>query len=153
MIKRVRVSLGSGTGDIAGVDNAYLVQYYRYGTTTAGSPTALTLAGATYNTTAGNISASGAATGNIFMTRNPGLPQTVPTGLTVKAKAATTACVIGTTTVQILDQTIVNGRAIFEWVARDPDDMWQTTAAGYFAVAITSPVVSQVFNVSVDFVI
>lgn len=151
-VKRVRISVGSGT-QTGGLDGSYLVQFYRYTTTTGSTTTSLTLAGATYNTTAGNISTAGAATGNVFMTKDPNLPQTVPTGLTVKAKAATTTCAIGTGTIQILDQIAPNGRATWEYLARDDDDMWRTLNAGFFAIAITSNLASTVYTVTCDFVI
>jgi len=69
---------------------------------------------------------------------------------TVKIKAGTTAFALGTTT-EIVDQIPINGRAIFEWIARDDDDMIVTKPGEYFAVVIASAVVSQLFTVTVDF--
>jgi len=143
-MKRVRVGLG-GPLYTAGLDNVFLVQYYRYGTSTAGAPTTVSLAGTS--------SAVGAAAGNFFNQRDGTITGAVPTGLTVKVKAGTTACVIGTTSVVIVDQIVPNGRALYEWLARDDDDMYRTTIGGFFCVALSSPVASQVFTITADFVV
>ena len=54
----------------------------------------------------------------------------VAAGSTVKIKATTTAFALGTTTT-IVDQFAPNGRALFEWIARDDDDMIATAPGEY----------------------
>lgn len=147
-VKRVRVGFGSGTQS-AGIDNSFLIQFYRYDTSTAGAPSSLTYSpdGAGSST-----STSGLSAGSFWTSRNPNYGTTVPAGLTCKVKNGSTALVIGTTDVQIVDQIAPNGRALYEWLARDDDDMILTIPAAYFAVALTSNIVSQVFTVTVDFI-
>jgi hypothetical protein len=71
---------------------------------------------------------------------------------TVKIKSGTTALALGTTNVETVDIIGPNGRALWEWVARDDDDMIQVKAAGLFAVVLASPVASQKFSVTVEWV-
>jgi hypothetical protein len=142
-VKRVRAGYGSGLQS-AGIDNSFLVQFYTYNTTTGGAPTTLTLP--TSN------SSVNSASGNLFATRNANYGTTVPAGLTVKVKNATTPLVLGTTSVQLQDQISPNGRALYEWLARDDDDMIVTTPAHFFAVALAAATASQVFTMTVDFI-
>lgn len=123
-IKRVRVGFSDGTAT-AGVDNYFMVKLYRWDTTTAGT---------------------GAFTP---IQRNAGAP--APTA-TAKVKQTTTAMALGTTNVTIVDQISVNGRALYEWLARDDDDMIVVKAAGLFSVVLASGVASQKFTVTVDHV-
>lgn len=127
-IKRVRVGYGDGT-QTAGVDNHFRIKLVRYDTTTAGTTTTYTPVPRDANRQAANAS-----------------------GTTVKIKSGTTACALGTTNVTIVDLISVNGRALYEWLARDDDDMIVIKPASFFCVAIQSAVVSQLFTVSVDHV-
>jgi|SRR6266487_962075 len=124
-IKRVRVGFSDGTST-AGVDNHFRVKLLRYDTTTAGSSTAFTP-----------------------IKRNQNSPAAVAT---CKIKTGATALALGTGTVTIIDLIAPNGRALYEWLARDDDDMIVTKAAGLFAVVIQSAVASQLFTASVDWV-
>lgn len=124
-VKRVRVAYGDGT-QTAGVDNHFRVKLARWDTTTGGSSTAFTPIARNANS---NVATS-----------------------TVKIKTTTTALALGTTNVLTLDTVAVNGRAIYEWIARDDDDFWIVKPASLFAVVIQSAVVSQLFTVTVDFV-
>jgi len=138
-IKRVRVQLGSGK-ETTGQDGNFLLQLYRYTTTTAGSSTALTYPSSS--------SAAGGASGNMWTARSA-LAQNA--GSTAKVKTGTTACVIGTGSVQVLDQVVIPGRAVFEWIARDDEDMYISPTAGCFAIAIACSVASQIFTMTVDY--
>jgi hypothetical protein len=124
-VKRVRVGFSDGTAT-AGVDNHFKVKLYRWDTTTGGSSSAFTP-----------------------VRRNANAPAAV---VTVKTKTTTTALALGTTNVTIIDAIAPNGRALYEWLARDDDDMIVVKAAGLFAVVIASGVASQKFMVSVDHV-
>jgi hypothetical protein len=139
LIKRVRVGYGSGNQVAPGVDNNFLIQFYRYTTTTGGSPTTLTYQDSS--------SASGASAGHFWTAKSV---QTSSSAAGVKVKNGTTALALGTGTVQLVDQIPPNGRATWEWIARDDFDMIETSVAGFFAVALTSPVVSQVFSITVE---
>jgi hypothetical protein len=121
-IKRVRVGYGDGT-QTAGVDNHFRVTLYRWNTTTAGSSSSYTP-----------------------VPRNANSQVAVSTA---KIKNATTALALGTTQT-VLDIIAPNGRALYEWLARDDDDMIVTLPGDCFAVVIQSPVVSQLFTCSVD---
>ena len=124
-VKRVRVGFSDGTGT-AGVDNYFMVKLYRWDTTTGGSATTFTP-----------------------IARNGNAPAAVAT---CKVKTTTTALALGTTNVTIVDQISVNGRALYEWLARDDDDMIVVKPASLFSVVLASGVVSQKFTVSVDHV-
>lgn len=126
-IKRVRVSFSDGT-DTAGIDNHFRVKLVRYTTTTGG-----TTATPTVDRTPRNANATSATA-------------------TSKGKSGTTACALGTGSVTVVDLVPPNGRALYEFLARDDQDMIVTTAAGCFCVAIQSSVVSQKFTVTVDHV-
>lgn len=136
-VKRVRVSLGNAA-ETTGQDGDYFVQLYRYTTTTAGSATSLSFPAA---------SALSSHAANFWIGRNPNNVNSV---VTIKVKNGTTALAIGSGTVQILDEISVNGRAVYEFLARDDDDMWSPPTSGCFAVALICSVASQVFNVTVD---
>lgn len=127
-IKRVRVGFSDGTAT-AGVDNHFRIKLVRYDTTTAGTT-------ATYTP----------------VPRNQNAPAANASGATVKIKSGSTACALGTGTVTIVDLISVNGRALYEWLARDDDDMIVTKAGGFFCVALQSAVASQLFTVTVDHV-
>jgi hypothetical protein len=122
-IKRVRIGWGDGTAT-AGVDNMFRVKLMRW--------------------TTGSVTAGSAFTPE---KRNG---TSVAAVSTAKIKATTTAFALGTTT-EIVDQIPINGRAIYEWIARDDDDMIVTKPGEYFAVVISSAVVSQAFTITVDF--
>jgi hypothetical protein len=124
-IKRIRVGFGDGTLT-AGVDNHFRIKLMRWDTTTGGTS-------ASFTPIKKNANASAAAA-------------------TVKIKSGTTALALGTTNVETVDIIGPNGRALWEWVARDDDDMIQVKAAGLFAVVIASPVASQKFSVTVEWV-
>jgi hypothetical protein len=123
-IKRVRVCWGDGTA-AAGVDNMFRVKLMRWTTGSATAGTAFT-----------PVRRNGTA---------------VTALSTVKIKATTTAFALGGTT-EIVDQISLNGRAVFEWIARDDDDMIVTKLGEYFAVVISSAVASQLFTITCDFV-
>jgi len=128
-VKRVRVGYSDGTATV-GLDNYFMVKLYRWDTTTAGSSTAFTP-----------------------VLRNANLPISVlPASGSCKIKTTTTALALGTTNVTIVDQVSINTRALYEWLARDDDDMIVVKPASCFAVVIASAVVSQKFTVSVDHV-
>jgi hypothetical protein len=126
-VKRVRIGFGDGS-QTAGVDNHFRVKLYRWDTTTGGS-----------------------STGGTIVKKNPLSPAAVTTA---KVKNGTTALALGTTNVEILDQVGPNGRALWEWIARDEDDYWwsKSGTAGFFAIVIASAVVSQKFQVTVEWV-
>ncbi len=124
-IKRVRVGFSDGTAT-AGVDNHFRIKLARWDTTTAG-------AGVTTGTQSRNANAPAATA-------------------TTKVKAGATALALGTTNVTIIDLISVNGRALYEWLARDDDDMFVTKTAGFFAVVLQSAVASQLFTVTIDWV-
>lgn len=124
-IKRVRVGFSDGTAT-AGVDNYFMVKLYRWDTTTGGSATTFTP-----------------------IQRNANSQAPVAT---CKVKNGTTALALGTTNVTIVDQISINGRALYEWLARDDDDMIVVKPASLFSVVLQSGVASQKFTVSVDHV-
>lgn len=124
-VKRVRVGFSDGTAT-AGIDNHFRVKFMRWDTTTAGTSAAFTA---------------------IKRNANQGAAST-----TVKTKTGTTALALGTTNVETLDIISPNGRALYEWLARDDDDMIQVKPASFFGVVLASAVVSQKFTVSVDWV-
>src|SRR5213082_2400040 len=62
-IKRVRVGFGSGLQS-AGIDNNFLVQLYRYTTTSTTTPTTITFPS--------SVSTAGLAAGSFFTQRSPG---------------------------------------------------------------------------------
>lgn len=124
-VKRVRVGYGDGT-QTAGVDNYFKIKLYRWDTTTGGSSSTPTIVKRNANSVAA-IS-------------------------TAKSKNGATALALGTTNLDIVDQIAPNGRALFEWIARDDDDYIVLKVAACFAVVIASSVVSQLFTVTVDFV-
>jgi hypothetical protein len=125
-VKRVRVRLGDGTAT-AGVDNDWRVDLVRKsaaGTATSGStPTPV------------RMRITGRTSGATVTTKNGANGFTTPTVL------------------ETVDTVIVNGRAIYEWVARDETDYITThptlASGGMFAVLIQSAVASQKFQVSV----
>ena len=125
-IKRVRVGFSDGTAT-AGVDNHFRIKMVRYTTSTAGTTAAFTPVPINAN---GPVAATGA----------------------VKIKSGATACVLGTTAVVVVDLISVNGRALYEWLARDDDDMIVTLPGQCFCVALQSAVASQLFTVTVDHV-
>jgi hypothetical protein len=125
-IKRVRVGYSDGTAT-AGVDNHFRVKLVRWDTTTGGSSTAFTPVKRNANATASILT-------------------------TCKIKTTTTALALGTGNIIVVDLIAPNGRALYEWLARDDDDMIVTTPGGCFAVVIQSSVVSQKFTVSCDWV-
>src|SRR5215510_465176 len=123
--KRVRVGYGDGT-QTAGVDNHFRIELARWDTTTGGSATTFTPILVNANNTAAVA--------------------------TCKIKNGTTALALGTTNVTVLDLISVNGRALYEWLARDDDDMIVVKPASCFAVVIQSSVVSQLFSATCDWV-
>lgn len=124
-VKRVRVGYGNGT-QTAGIDNHFRIKLMRWDTTTGGSSTTFTA---------------------IKVNANQGAAAT-----TCKIKTGTTALALGTTNVETLDIISPNGRALYEWLSRDDDDMIVVKPASFFSVVLASPVVSQVFSVTVDWV-
>lgn len=124
-VKRVRVGFSDGTAT-AGVDNHFRVKLMRWDTTTGGTSSSFT-----------PVPRNGAS---------------VAANSTVKIKSGTTALALGTTNVTTVDIIAPNGRALYEWLARDDDDMIAPKAGSFFGVVIASAVVSQLFTVSCDFV-
>ena len=124
-VKRVRVGYSDGTAT-AGVDNHFRIKLARWDTTTGGSSTTPTI-----------------------IVKNANLPAATSTG---KVKTGTTALALGTTNVQTVDLISVNGRALYEWLARDEEDYIVVKPASCFAVVLQSSVVSQLFTVTVEWV-
>src|SRR5437867_5957407 len=62
-VKRVRVGFGSGTQS-AGIDNHFLIQFYRYTTTATVTPSTITFPS--------SVSTSGLSAGSFFTQRSPG---------------------------------------------------------------------------------
>ncbi len=126
-IKRIRVRLGDGTAT-AGVDNDFVINIVRK---TAGGATG----------TAGTI---------VRMNIMGGAP-----AATCNVKNTTSAFTTATTQA-IIDTAVVNGRAIYEWVARDEDDIIRNHitlgSGGMLGITIASSVVSQKFQVTVYYV-
>lgn len=154
-LKRVRCGFGSGNQN-AGIDNNFIVQIYRYTTTTGGSPLTLTFspAGGQGTGTVGNTPVVGGAfLGNIWTARNPNVGTATPAGLSAKVKNGTTALALGTTTVQAVDEIAPNGRALYEWLARDDDDMIISQSAGFIGIVLQSQTASQVFTITTDWII
>jgi len=126
-IKRVSVRLGGGaTLATAGVDNDFEVRLVRK--TAAGT---------------GGVAATevrkdqSAAVGTVVAT--------VKTGTT-----AFTTATLG----DLIEDVVKNGRETYEWIAKDEDDAIVTApvtgTGGIFSVIISSAVVSQLFQVSVE---
>jgi hypothetical protein len=124
-IKRVRVGFGDGT-QTAGVDNHFRIKMMRWDTTTAGSSTVATIVPKNANLAA--ASASG------------------------KVKTGTTALALGTTNVTTVDVLSVNGRALYEFLARDEEDYIVVKPASCFGLVLSSAVVSQLFTVTVEWI-
>lgn len=124
-IKRVRVGFGDGT-QTAGVDNHFRIKFMRWDTTTAGSATTSTI-----------------------IPKNANLAAASATG---KQKTGTTALALGTTNVTTVDILSVNGRALYEFLARDEEDYIVVKPASCFGLVLSSAVVSQLFTVTVEWV-
>lgn len=122
-VKRVRVGFSDGTAT-AGVDNNFRIKLMRWDTTTAGTSTAFTP-----------------------IKRDANSPAAVST---VKIKSGTTALALGTINIETIDIIGPNGRALYEWLARDDQDKIVVKPASLFAVVLSSAVISQKFTVSVD---
>lgn len=124
-VKRVRCGYSDGTATV-GVDNYFRIKIMRWDTTTGGSSSSYTPLPRDGNAVAA-ISAC-------------------------KIKNGTTALALGTTNVTTLDIISVNGRALYEWLGRDDEDLIVVKPASLFSVVVSSGVASQKFTVSVDFV-
>lgn len=124
--KRVRVGYSDGTATV-GVDNHFRIKLARWDTTTGGTSTSFTPIPVNANSTASVASSC-------------------------KIKNGTTALALGTTNVTVVDLISVNGRALYEWLARDDDDMIVVKPASCFAVVIQSSVVSQLFTATCDWI-
>ena len=120
-VKRFRVAFGDGT-QTAGVDNHFAFRTVRK-----------SVAGATGSTFTA-----------IKKNANVGA-----SGCTVKVKNGTTAFSVGTVT-DTIDIVAINGRMVYEWIARDDDDMIVVAAAGIFGIHLQSAVASQLFTVSCE---
>jgi hypothetical protein len=122
-LKRIRVRLGDGTAT-AGLDNDWRVDIVR-------------------KTAGGATGTSGTAINTRKMGRTSGATVTVKNGTSAFSTA---------TLQETIDTSIVNGRAIYEYVARDESEMItnHTTlgSGGMLAILIQSSVVSQKFQVS-----
>jgi hypothetical protein len=125
-VKRIRCGYSDGTAT-AGVDNHFKIKLQRWDTTTAGSSSAFTAV------------LRDKSTGRAAIT-------------TVKIKNGTTALAAGTGNVETVDIISPNGRALYEFLARDDDDMIKVKASQLFGIVLASPVVSQKFTVSCDWV-
>lgn len=123
--KRIRVGFSDGTAT-TGVDNHFRVKFARWDTTTAGTSSTFTP-----------------------VKRNGNAP---PAVATCKIKSGTTALALGTTNIEVVDIISPNGRALYEWLARDDDDMIVVKPATCIAVVIQSAVASQKFTASIDWV-
>lgn len=124
-VKLVRVRLGDGTAT-AGLDNDYRVRLVR-------------------KTAAGTGGTGGTEVRKQQAADTPDVVATVKNGAT-----NFTTATLG----DIVDTVVKNGRETFEWIAKDEDDAiitHPTTASGnIFAVLIQSAVVSQTFQVTVE---
>lgn len=122
-VKRIRARLGDGTAT-AGLDNDWRIDIVRK---TAGGATGT-------SGTAVKLNVMGAASGATVTVKNG-------------TSAFTTATIQNT-----IDTAVVNGRAIFEWVARDEDDFVRNHitlgSGGMIGILIQSAVVSQKFQVT-----
>jgi hypothetical protein len=125
-VKRVRVGFSDGT-DTTGQDNHFRIKFARWDTTTAGTSSTLTPVPKDQNKAASGLTSA-------------------------KGKTTTTALALGTGTVTVVDLISVNGRALYEWLARDEDDYIVVKPAGCFAVVLQSAVVSQKFTVTCEWV-
>jgi len=124
-VKRVRVKLGDGEAT-AGVDNDYRVRL---------------------------VSKSVVGTGDTTATEvERHLAGTAPT-IVASVKNGTTAFTVGTV-LDVFDQIVKNGRETYDWIAVDENDtiiLHPTTASGnIFGVLVQSAVVSQKFQVTVE---
>ena len=123
-VKRVRVRFGDGT--LAEADTQFRVRLVR-------------------KTAGGATGTAGTAVRMHQMDRTSGATVTVKNGT-----AAFSTATLG----DIVDTIVCNHRAIFEWVARDDDDMIQTHitlgSGGMFAVLLQSATVSEKFQVTVN---
>lgn len=149
-MKRCRVGFGSGQ-QASGIDNNFLIQILIYTTTTGGSAASLSFSPAAAGS--GDQPVTSTSFGNVWTSRNANTSTTLPASLTAKVKNNTTALAIGSGSVQYIDQISPNGRALYEWLARDDDDMIVSKPANFIAVALSSNVASQVFTVTCDFII
>jgi len=124
-IKLVRVRLGDGTA-AAGVDNDYRVRLVRK---TAGGATGV----------------AGTEVRKQQSDRVSGVTSTIKNGT-----ANFTTATLG----DIIDAVVKNGRETFEWIAKDEFDAIEVhptlSSGGMFAVLIQSAVVSQTFQVTVE---
>lgn len=141
-VKRVRVGFGSGNQSTLPTASNFLVQLYRYTTTTAGSATSLSFGAST--------STAGASSGSFWNAKSAVAINS--TLATLKVKTGTTACVIGTGSVVLVDQISVYGLALWEFLARDNEDFIETGVNNCFCVALAAQAASQVFTVTVDWV-
>ena len=125
-VKRVTVRLGGGALATAGVDNDYEVRLVRK--TAAGTGgTAATEVRKDQSAAVGTVAA------------------------TVKNGTATfSTATLG----DLIEDVVKNGRETYEWIAKDEDDAIVTApvtgTGGIFAVIISSAVVSQRFQVAVE---
>jgi hypothetical protein len=124
-IKRVRVGFGDGT-QTAGVDNHFRIKFARWDTSTAGTSASPTIVAKNANLAAASA--------------------------TAKSKSGTTALALGTTNVVVVDLISVNGRALYEFLARDEEDYIVVKPASCFGLVIQSSVVSQLFTATVEWV-
>jgi hypothetical protein len=124
-VKRVRVGFGDGT-QTAGVDNHFRIKFARWDTKTGGTTATPTIIAKNANLAAASASA--------------------------KTKSGTTACALGTTNVQTVDLISVNGRALYEFLARDEEDYIVVKPASCFGIVLQSSVVSQLFTATVEWV-
>ena len=125
-IKRVTVRLGGGALAAAGVDNDFEVRLVR-------------------KTAAGTGGTGGVEVRKQQASRTPSVVATVKNGTTAFSTA---------TLGDLIEDAIKNGRETYEWISKEDEDTittHPTTASGnIFAVIISSAVVSQRFQVIVE---
>jgi len=125
-IKRVQVRLGGGTLATAGVDNDYEVRLVRK--TAAGS---------------GGVAAT-------EVRKNQAMPVGTVAAIVKTGTTNFTTVTLG----DLIEDVVKNGRETYEWIAKDEEDTIvthpTTGSGGIFAVIISSAVVSQRFQVAVE---
>ena len=124
-VKAIRVRLGDGTAT-AGVDNDYRVRVVR-------------------KTAGGATGTAGTEVRKQQSDRLAGIVALVKNGTT-----AFTTATLG----DIIDQVVKNGRETYEWIAKDEQDAIHShstlTSGGIVAILVQSAVVSQKFQVTVE---
>jgi len=94
---------------------------------------------------------SAAGTGGVAGSAVKRHPTDRAASITPQIKSGTTAFTTGTVTDVLID-VCINARGVFEWTARDDDDMIETAAAGSIGILIRESAASIICNVEADWV-